>query len=201
MPKKKKEVVHFNYHVQTLISRVFDPPIIIGLLTVLAVSLSDLSRRGMVFFTFLLPFLFGLPLAFFVWKLKTHQVSNWDVTKRKERIIPLLAFLGFLLIDIVAVSVLDNPFLLNIFVLYFLWMLGFFLITLVFKISGHTGIATLGAGLLFNWFGWIALPAFFIVLLVAWARVSRGDHTFIQAVVGILYSLILLEVWYLVLPH
>ena len=201
MPRKRSEPVKYQYRVQTIISRIFDPPIIIALLTIVAVFLSDLSKRGIIFFTFLLPFLFGLPLGYFLWKLKTHQVSNWDITNRKERIVPLLAFLAFLVLDIIAVSILDNPFLLNVFVLYFLWVLGFFLVTLFFKISGHTGIATLAAGLSILWFGSLAWPAFLIVMVVAWARVTRGDHTILQAAVGIIYSLIILEVWTSILPH
>jgi putative transposase len=187
------------YLIQTIISRVFDPPVMIALLTILAVSLSDLSRRGVIFFTFLLPFMFGLPLAYFVWKLKTHQVTNWDLTNRKERIYPLLAFLGFLLVDIVIVSVLDNPFLLNVFVLYFLWMLGFFLVTLLFKISGHSGITTLAAGLLILWLGWSFWPVLLAIPLVCWARVTRKDHTILQVVAGVIYSLVILRVWDLLL--
>lgn len=194
MPKKIVQLPK-PYLIQTVISRVFDPPVIIALLTVLAVSLSDLSHQGILFFVLLLPVMFGLPLAYFIWKLRTRQVTNWDITNRKERIYPLLTFLGFILVDIVLVSWLDNPFLLNVFVLFFLWILGFFFITLLFKISGHSGMTTLAVGLILQWFGWSVWPVILAIPLVCWARVTRKDHTVFQVVAGVVYSLLILQVW------
>lgn len=206
MPTKKKatkiaDTSKKSFLIQTVISRVFDPPILIILLTAYAVYLSDLSKRGLIAMTIFIPFLFGLPLAFFLWKMKTHKVSNWDISNRKERIIPLLAMLGFLIVDIVFVSLFDNPLLLNFFVLYFLWLLGFFIITLFWKISGHSGMATLAAGLVIEWLGWQAWPILVIVPLVSWARVTRHDHTIFQVLAGVIYSLVILELWFILLPH
>jgi hypothetical protein len=196
MPKKESLQTKFQaYPIQTIISRVFDPPIVIMLLTVYAVLQSTISKQGIMVFTLCIPFLFGIPLAFLVWKLKTHKVSNWDISNRKERIVPLMALLGFLLLDIIIVAIFHNVFLLNLFILYFLWVFGFFVITLVWKISGHTGITTLAAMLLYKWMGPQAWYVFLAIPLVAWARISRKDHTWLQAVAGIMYSVIIVEVW------
>lgn len=196
MPKKELPQSTFQtYPIQTTISRVFDPLIVILLLTVYAVLQSSVSTEGMMVFALFIPLLFGIPLAFFVWKLKTHQVSNWDISNRKERIVPLIVLLGFLLLDIIIVSLFDNVLLLNLFILYFLWVFGFFVITLVWKISGHTGITTLAAMLLYKWMGPQAWYVFLAIPLVAWARISRKDHTWLQAVAGIVYSIIIVEVW------
>lgn len=202
MPKKQTtpKSKFQTYPIQTVISRVFDPPIIIMLLTVYAVLQSNISTQGVMIFTLLVPLLFGIPLAFFVWKLKTHQVSNWDISNRKERIVPLMALLGFLFIDIIIVAIFNNVFLLNVFILYFLWVFGFFVITLVWKISGHTGITTLAAMLLYRWIGPQVWYVFLAVPLVAWARISRKDHTWFQAIAGIVYSVIIVEVWSYLFP-
>lgn len=199
--KKNSLISSRRYRLQTLISRLIDPPFVLAFMTFLTVVKSGLTNRGIFAFGLFVPFLFGLPLAFFVWKIRTHQVSNWDITNRKERIIPLLFFLIFLIVDIIGVSLFDNPLLLNIFVLYFLWVLGFFLVTLFWKISGHTGMITLAVGLLVYWFGYWALPSLVLIPLVAWARVSRKDHSLLQALAGIIYSLLILQVWNQLFPH
>lgn len=188
------------YPVPTLISRIFDPSVVLSFLTFLGILKSDISHRGIVVFIFLLPIFVGIPLVYFLWLLRTHQIHNIDVTNRKERVKPLFGLLGFLLIDIVVISFFDNPFLLNMFLLYFLWTLGFLAITLYWKISGHSGIATLASLLLIRWYGIYMWPVFFIVLLVSWARIVRRDHTLTQVVAGIIYSLIILEIWKVLLP-
>ena len=179
----------------TVISRIFDPPVVLSILTIIGVAASDISHRGITALFLLLPLFVGIPLAYFVWLLKTHKIHNLDVSNRKERVRPLIGLLLFLLIDIVVISLFDNPFLLNMFFLYFVWVLGFLLITLVWKISGHTGVATLAAGLLVLWFGREYLPLFVIVPVVAWARIVRHDHTILQVIAGSLYSLIILAIF------
>ncbi len=196
-PERKRVVDPWPKHllIPTIISRVFDPPVIIPILTCIGVIKSELTHRGMLAFGLLIPIFLGLPLAYFLWSLKTHHVSNWDITKRRERIVPLSILLGFLAMDTFIVSWFDNPFLLNMFFIYFLWTAGFLSITLFWKISGHTGIATLAAGLLALWFGHNFIYAFLFVPLVAWARIVRHDHTPLQVMGGIVYSLVVLAIF------
>jgi hypothetical protein len=195
MPAKTKIQLPKPYLIQTILSRIFDPPVVIVFLTVIAVWLSGLSHRGFLFFALLLPVMLGLPLAFFVWRLHTHQVTNWDITNRKERIIPLLAFIVFLFVDLLIISIMQNSFLLHVFILYFFWVVGFFILTLIFKISGHSGMTTLAVGLLLHWFGWSMWPVIAAIPVICWARVTRRDHTLFQVVAGVIYSLVILRLW------
>jgi len=195
MKNGKKITDQATLVIPTLVSRIFDPPVIVTLLTFIGVVKSELSHRGLMTFAILIPFFLGLPLGYFLWSLKTRQVSNWDVTNRKERLVPLAALLGFLTVDLFIISFFDNPFLLNMFFVYFLWTIGFLGITFFWKISGHTGITTLAAGLLTQWFGWEFSLLFLCVPLVAWARIVRSDHTIYQVVAGVLYSLAILAIF------
>jgi membrane-associated phospholipid phosphatase len=140
----------------------------------------------------------ALPVLYFIHKLTTHEISNLDISNRKERIRPLMAMAGFILIDIIILSFLNNTFLLQLFQLYFLWILGFLGITIFWKISGHSGVATLAWCLLLGWYGREMWPFIFIVSLVSWARVVRRDHTLLQVIAGIIYSITIFGLWKIV---
>lgn len=193
--RKKSTSDEPSQTIATIISRVVDPPVVLTFLTIVGVTISDISRRGIAVLFVLLPFFIGVPLGFFFWLLKTHRIHTIDVTNRKERVRPLAGLLFFLFLDILVISLFDNPFLLNMFLLYFIWTLGFLLITLFWKISGHIGIATLAVGLLMYWFGVQLFPLFCIVPVVAWARLTRHDHTVAQVLAGFGYSLGILAIW------
>lgn len=182
--------------VPTIVSRIIDPPIVIALLTIIGIIKSEFTNLNITELFVMVPVVFGLPIIYFLWTLKSHLVSNWDITNRKERIVPLTFLTFFLALDMALMSFFQNQFLLQMFMLYFLWTLGFLVITLFWKISGHTGIATLALGLLTIWFGPWVLPFFILIPLVAWARIVRHDHTLAQVTTGVLYSSTILAFWY-----
>ena len=179
----------------TIISRVFDPPVILTFLTFVAVFISGLHGRAFFLALLLTAVTVILPVFYLLWKIKTHHITNWDMSKRIERIKPLFFLLGFICVDAVIISFFRNAFLSKLILLYFLWTLGFFLVTCFWKISGHTGIASLAACLYFSWFGIQAWPFVFIIFLVSWARWVRKDHTLLQILVGIIYSFIVFSFW------
>lgn len=180
--------------IPTIVSRVFDPPIVLSIVTILGI-LKNNSAYTILLLGAFMPLFIGVPLVYFLWLLKTGKVHNIDVTNRKERIRPLATLLLFLVVDMGIVFWIQNYFLLSLFILYFIWVIGFLLITLAWKISGHTGLITLAVGLLTLWYGYVALPLFLFIPLVAWARVVRHNHTVAQVVAGTVYSLIILAVF------
>lgn len=85
---------------------------------------------------------------------------------------------------------------------YEIWLFGFLLISLLFKISGHAGSITLATGLLMSWYGFAWWPILLLIPLVGWSRVVTKNHTVAQVVIGIAYSFILLiayEIWRIIL--
>lgn len=188
-PDKKSTL----YKVATIFSRLFDPFITIGGVSVLAVFRSGLSGWPLVIFLF--GVVFATILFLFVllhWAVKKGHLSNWDLSNRKERILPLFIAMGVLVIDVINARFFINDFLVDLFILYIFWMMGFFLITLFWKISGHAAGTTLAAGLLIRWIGWDAWPVILSIPLVSWARIVRKDHSVAQIVAGVLYSLAIL---------
>lgn len=180
------------------ISRIFDPLILISILGVIAfikIFPSELLSR------FLFVFFFGMivpPVTLLVWAIKTHRVSNWDVSSRRQRINVFGVFICFVLADLFFVKMFGNDQLLTFFYFLTVWFLGFYLITVFWKISGHLAIATLFFLLILRWFGVSWWPVIFIIPLVGWARIKSKNHSLSQVIAGVLYSLfitLLLDSW------
>lgn len=177
----------------TLLSRLFDPAIIYSIVTVVAAFRSianpiDLSVFLLVFFVLILV----PPVVIMYSLIRANKVTNWDVSNRQQRIKVLSGLLGFLLIDCIIVWLVGNPYLVLLYGIFFLWFLGFYVITLYWKISGHTGSLTLAIGLLYMWYGEAVLLGLLVIPLIGWVRVRRNNHTIAQVVGGVVYSLLVL---------
>lgn len=160
--------------IATLISRIFEPAILI--------SIVFLVTTRSAFWLFVI---MGPILGYRLW-LKRKQNLDWDITDRKKRVMPLL-FLCIFLLSMTGVVRFFEPRLFPLSVLFLTWALGFFLITLKYKISGHVAVATLAAHF------WP--PAFIVVPFIAWSRVVLKKHTLGEVISGFLYSLFLLVVF------
>ncbi len=174
-------------NIATLISRIFEPIITFSALIIWVASIS-VPAQQLVYFFFTLGFIMSIPVLFMIFAMKKKWISNWDIHKRKERIVPLILMLFFTLVVRLVVGLFGASLLTNLFTISFVWLVGFFLVTLFFKISGHAGVNALVSGLIVSWFGWNFWPVLLVVPAVAWARVVRKDHTVAQVIAGALYS-------------
>lgn len=178
-----------NLFFPTLISRIFEPVVVFSVLILVALTRSGLEGFayyrfiGIFFLLMVLP-----PMSFLIWAVKTKKVSNWDIGDRKQRAYALKIFLGFQIFNILLTWLYGNEYMMRLITFFFLWFLGFYLITLFWKISGHSGVATLGAILLISWYGWAWWPLLIVLPQVCWARIVRKDHTIGQVVGGVIYS-------------
>lgn len=173
-----------------IVSRLLDPFIVFVAIIVAGAMVSGLAGKELIRFvtvsllTIILP-----PLILLAAAIKTRIVSNWDITDRKQRILPFGVLVFIFIVDYFIIARYGNPFLARFYIMFLLWFSGFFAITLFFKISGHTGVVALAAGLFIRWFGWGIWPVLILVPLIAWARVAGKKHTLLQVVAGALYSL------------
>ena len=138
-------------------------------------------------------FVFGMvlpPTALLWWAVKSKRVRDWDVSDRKQRIPVLLVTLLFLSIDLLLIRFVGNAALESLLVVFIIWFVGFFAITLRWKISGHVGITTVGSVLLVLWFGASWWPIFLTIPLVAWSRIAMGKHTLNEVIGGLVYSIL-----------
>lgn len=172
----------------TLISKIFEPYLVIVFLVFFGAVHSGLRETALVSFLLFFLSISVLPaLGFRLWLVKTKGL-HWDIPDRKKRIGPLAGLMVLTLIDYFLIVWWQRPVLSNMFQLFVFWVIGFFLVTLFWKISGHAGVAALATGLMISWFGWNWWPVLLIVPLVGWARVKTGNHTVGQVILGALYS-------------
>ncbi len=121
-------------------------------------------------------------------RLMKSQRTNWDVSHRPKRVRLLLLLLGVSVLFFASLSLYGNSELMKLSGIVFLWLLGFFLITLKIKISGHMAGFLLASGLVIFWYG--AVFALLLVLLpfIAWSRVVLKRHTIGEVIGGTGYS-------------
>ncbi len=173
----------------TVISRLFDPFLVTTVLLTLALQKSTLTGAAQArFFLVVLFSMVGIPAGLLVLAIKKKIVDNWDMTKRGQRPKMLFGLLVLEVMNLVVVRPFADQFLFTTLVTLLASLVGFTLITLFWKISGHTFANALVVGLIIKWFGWLWWPILFIVPLVGWARVVRRDHTVAQVVAGALYA-------------
>lgn len=179
--------------IATLISRVFEPMLVLAIVATIGGFRAGLSADAFIKYILLVYGFMVLPLTLFrIWLVGSKRVSDWDMSKRSERIKPLMAVIFLVIIDWYMIRALGNQSLDRLFTLFVVWMLGFASITLLWKISGHTGVTALSLGLIVQWFGVHWWPILLIVPLMGWARVMTKNHTINQVIGGALYSGILL---------
>jgi hypothetical protein len=175
--------------IATVISRVFEPMIVFAGIALLGALYAGLSGWSLIlFFIILAVVMVGPIFAMRAWMLRQGHIKDWDIHARKQRVRPLLGLICVVFIDVLIISFWNNAVLSSIFVVFLLWLTGFFLITLWFKISGHVGAIAMATGLLVLWYGQTAWACLLLVPLVAWARIVRRDHTPVQTIAGALYS-------------
>ncbi len=181
-----------------LISRLLDPMWVVPAITVLGARRSGLEGSTFIRFLLILAvFMVGIPLLLRLRFAKDKGLSGWDIRNRAHRpkAIAALLIVGFL--NVILARIFGNASLVKLFIFYELWLVGYLLISLKWKISGHAGGIAMATGLVIVWFGWSWWPVLLLVTLVGWARVVTNDHTVGQVIAGALYSWCLLIAYHL----
>jgi hypothetical protein len=175
--------------IATIISRLFEPFVVMGVMAWLAVTHSTLPEASRLpFFCIAILITIGLPVLLLLVSLKKRWITDWDIHTRAERPKALAILICIEAVSIMTLRTIADPFLVMFMMVLLVWLTGFSVITLSFKISGHSGITALATGLIITWFGWGYWPVLLAVPIVAWSRVIRKDHTLVQVIAGAFYS-------------
>lgn len=177
--------------IATIISRIFDPFVMLTALLVMT-----FIRGGEThIFTWITAFglMVGLPVVLMLIAMHKKIVSDWDISRRRERPRVLGVILILEMINMFLIRPFVSAWITQTLIGIFVVLLGFTLITLRWKISGHALTNALFTGAVIAWYGWGWWPMLLIVPLVGWARVKTGNHTVRQVVLGALYSWGLLQ--------
>ncbi len=155
---------------------------------------AGLIGERLIFYVLYVVTFFGIVIGLRVW-MSVKWKLDWDVRDRPKRVRPLIIALLIVFGNWFIIPRWESAVLTNLFIFFVLWLLGFFLITLFYKISGHVSAVTVAVGLFVSWFGVSWWFLWLIVPLVTWARIVGKHHTPGQAILGAFYSLLLLAIF------
>ena len=116
---------------------------------------------------------------------KTGKISDYNITFREQRFLPLLALVGVNALGYEFMQQLSAPRLLTGILLFnAVNMVVILLITLQWKISIHLFTLASSVALLLVQFGYPALWLLPLVPLLMWSRIVLKAHNFMQTLVG-----------------
>ncbi len=173
-----------------IVSHILDP-----LWVIPAVTLLQAYKQGFVFTFVVMIFMLIIPL---ILRLLYTRGRNWDISTRADRPKAIMVLLVLGLINWAIAALWGNPSITSLFMFYEVWMAGYLIISMFWKISGHAGGMTMATGLFIHWYGWNWWPVLLLVPLMGWARVVSKNHTVVQVIAAVLYTwsaLVLYEAW------
>lgn len=176
-----------------IISSLTEPMVVATVLASMAAWFAGV--RGILYLYFLL--YLGVMCGYVTYvriRFMKELHTNWDASERPKRVRLLKVMLGVGVFFIISLYVFHNPRLLQLSRFIFEWFIGFFLLTLWKKISGHMALFVLTYACFSMWFHAPYWPAMFLVPLVGWSRIMLKRHTLFEVVGGCIYSVLFLTI-------
>ncbi|MEU6546454.1 hypothetical protein [Streptomyces sp. NPDC046859] len=123
----------------------------------------------------------GLPIAYIVAGVRRGRWTDKHLKVRSQRWIPLFVTLGSVLVGTSLLLALDAP---REVVALVAGLVLTMAVTVWWKVSVHTAVASGVAVVTTVAYGWWAALLFLGVAAVGWSRVSLRDHTTAQVILG-----------------
>lgn len=140
--------------------------------------------------------IFVVSIVTFIYFLKSGNVSNWDISDRKQRPKVLLLIIIYNMVLVLATWQFKLYQALPFLIFFMFSLLLASLITLFWKVSFHTFSITLC--MFFMLFTYKRIELIWLVLLppiIAWTRIILKKHTNAQAIGGILLAILTVSFW------
>ncbi len=175
--------------VAQLVSFVLGPFIWIPLLLIIFVLKTNLPSNQI---NLLLPLLLILqvffPLLYIMIAYKLKKISDLDLSKREERIIPIIVIFICLFISLQIVKSFDSTILYRLYLFSILVLAVNGFVTIFWKISFHMGINIVGSLLVNFLYHWQLPMLYFTIPLVYWSRLKLKRHTHAQLIVAFILN-------------
>jgi hypothetical protein len=133
-----------------------------------------------------------LPMSYVFYGLRSGRITDHHVSKRSERVVPAIiaiisSCVGYWLLHLLAAS----PLVLRLYLTGIVLLITVAAITLRWKISAHVTVFCGAVTATATAINGRILVLLIAAPLIAWARVSLGDHTLLQVGVGALVGIAL----------
>lgn len=137
---------------------------------------------------------FILPFSYFIYLYLTGQISDWDITKRKERYGLYFASLLGLILTLFYLHSYSIDFIFQEFLK--ISILAFIIMVMNFKIkvSIHVALVTVLCLLFIQYFE-VSYLIVLLIPLIALSRVILKRHSVLEAILGFLVPVILYLIW------
>lgn len=183
-----------------IVSYIFDGSVLVWPIF-LAICFYGIKNVSEVIPSFMIAIMFTalIPYVAILILYKAGKVSDLQIPRRKERLLPLLIInacivMGFFIL----INIQPARMLLSVYMIYLLSLPVISLITLFWKISFHASYITLFSIVFLFVFGKWAIATLPLIPLVGWSRIKLKKHTLAQVLAGItLISTISLTIFYL----
>ncbi|RXK88502.1 phosphatase PAP2 family protein [Chlorobaculum sp. 24CR] len=170
-------------------------PVVVAPAVYLLIVLYRYSAKSSHLDWFLVLFLSAtiVPMFLIYGLKKIGRVSDYNISFREQRFLPLLVLVGVNLVGYELMKQLDAPRFLSAILLFNAVNTVFILlVTLQWKISIHLFSLTSSIALLVLSFGPLALALLCFVPLLMWSRMYLKAHNFMQTLVGSLIGFLLM---------
>jgi len=125
-----------------------------------------------------------IPLGYILFLYFKKEITDLDMTKREERIKPLIVSTISALISLALIYLSGNKLIITFYFIIFILILVNTLITLFWKISFHMAANTAAAILLNFIFDWKLPFLYLLIPLIFWSRLKLKKHTVAQLLAG-----------------
>lgn len=175
------------YQVASLLTQI---PVLAVVLTATLAWFGVLQQQDMLWIIVTLLLLSLVPLLYGAFVYKTKRISNADITKRKERVIPFFIITLTYGVYLLVVLLLHAPEIFKTLALhYFILALLLSVVTVWWKASVHTAGITQFVILLMLLVSSQALFLSPLIVLVGWMRIRMKSHTIGQVIGGIIVAI------------
>ncbi len=182
------------YRLADVISWVISPIVVAPAIYIVLVQLgysSDIHR--LYYLTVLFLSSTVVPVLLISGLKKTGKISDYNISFREQRFMPLLVLVGVNALGYEFIQQLHAPRLLTGILLFnAINMILILLITLQWKISIHLFTLTSSIALLFIQFGSVALWLLLLMPILMWSRIFLKAHNFMQTLIGGIVGFILM---------
>ena len=159
------------------------------------------TEEGLLWLIVVAIFVTVLPISVIVLLFRFSKVSNVHLHAKEERLLPLsLTLVSMILGNIVLYLIGANEKIIWVCQAYIVNSVVFTVITPFWKISFHTSAAAGCITVLALFVNMVLVWLFLFVPLIAWARIYRKRHTFLQTVMGTLLAIVNTMLYYYFLP-
>jgi hypothetical protein len=169
-----------------LVTEVFAPaPIAAALLLTVAWRSASTTAQGVAWGLFAVVFASFVPMLFVLRGVRRGDLTDRHVRLREQRALPLVVGMACVLAGLGPMLVWSAPpDLVALIAAMLAGLIVSLLVTLVWKMSLHTGVAAGSLVILVLVFGPALLVLSPVVALIGWARMELGDHSPAQVAVG-----------------